>query len=93
MDDRAIQDGLILATGKLIARERSQRGWSRRELARRIGTDVMTIVGYEEGRMKYGHRFDILVRLAIVLELPLEELLRHYVQYVHMVVQTPHTRT
>lgn len=55
---------------------RKKRGWTRRELAKRVGVDVSTIIKVENGTISISYK--TLVRLAEVLDVVAEMRLRSY---------------
>ena len=67
-------EGVAMALGERIRELRKEAGWSQAELGKRIGTDSQYVSRYETGRITPSA--DALVRLADVLELSTDYLVR-----------------
>lgn len=73
---------LAQALGRILIKRRQQLRLSVRDLKKRSGVDISTISIYENARHKKAPRLDILLKLAIGLEMSLETLLYEHVLYV-----------
>jgi transcriptional regulator with XRE-family HTH domain len=68
--------------GRKIAARRSYLRLTMRDIKAQTGIDIATLSRYEHGRVSKGYRLDILVKLAIALEMPLEEMLAPFIGHV-----------
>ena len=68
------QEGAFMLLGDRVRELRKEHGWSQGELGTRIGTDAGRISRYEGGKITPS--LDALVRLADVLEVSVDHLVR-----------------
>lgn len=68
--------------GRIIAARRSYLRLTMRDIKERTGIDIGTLSLYERGKITKGHRLDILAKLAVALDMPLEELLGPFIAHV-----------
>ncbi|MGA9968153.1 MAG: helix-turn-helix transcriptional regulator [Candidatus Acidiferrum sp.] len=61
------------ALGKRLAQLRKMRGYSQRELARRVGAVQVVISDYEHGKLRLSA--EMALRFATALDIPVQELL------------------
>jgi transcriptional regulator with XRE-family HTH domain len=71
--NRASAKATNRALGKRLAQLRKMRGYSQRELARRVGAVQVVISDYEHGKLRLSA--EMALRFATALDIPVQELL------------------
>jgi transcriptional regulator with XRE-family HTH domain len=79
--DESAQAHLTDLIGRTIAARRKYLRLTMRDIKTRAGIDIGTLSLYERGKVA-SVRLDILAKLAIVLEMPLEQLIEPFLTYV-----------
>jgi transcriptional regulator with XRE-family HTH domain len=68
--------------GRQIAARRKYLRLTLREIEARTGIDIGTLSRYERGKVGSTYRLDVLIHVALALDIPLMQLLEPFIDYV-----------
>lgn len=78
---------LMAAFGAIVLARRAELQLSLRDVAARSGIDIATLSRCERGSLLRGQRIDVLTRLAVALDMPLEVMLKPYCDHVELALK------